>query len=202
MLIKIHYLIINMSSLSSYYIFSSLLFFLLCILDYIVYNEIRQCPYDTQIGILFLIIGLLNTFIFINMLYAGFLIRYFSKKTSEDLNSMNIFFVILSVGTKLSQKITKILHLLKFILTIILSILFIIEYFKTSTNTNTCTNPKSLKDNNVILLVLIFESMSFFVSFILFGIIKSFLNEESFIYNPEFQNQYCCTKLIFHTLGP
>lgn len=209
-----------MSSLSSYYIFSSLLFLLLSVLSFIVFSSFQECPYSSPIGNLFLIIGLANTFIFVKMLFAGFFIKYFSNKTPEDLSSMNIFLVILSIMTKLSQKTIKILHLIKFLLTIIL-LIFIISMWtdksyisidsKSLNNYTTCKNyPIDNYSENeyvynlrkIILIVYISEGISYFVSFILFGIFKSFITEDSFIYNPEFPNQYCCTILIFHKLGP
>ena len=216
------YTIINMSSLSSYYIFSSILFLLLSILSFIVFTSFEDCTYTqphSHMKGIFLIIGLINTFIFVKMLFAGLFINYFSNKTPEDLRSMNFFFVILSIMTKLSQKLIKILHMIKFLFTIFLSI-FIIVMLKSSSNVevkedtagsnNTtssstppnCTNEIVNELERVILIAYITESISYFVSFILFGVFKSFITEESFIYNPEFPNQYCCTILIFHKLGP
>lgn len=202
-----------MSPLGKYYVLGSFVFLIAFICNIIFSSAFSVCPISSNSSPLFLIIGVINIIIFILMFADGFLINYFSQKDAEDFKSYGLIMNILGIVTKLIPLIVKILNLLKMFLFLILTILVIIAI--TGEITVSPVDPLiypncpvevqqkiAEKYSSQILIFYILESTVLCVSCLVFGIVKSFIPEEGFLYNPLGHDAGAIRKMVMKNFGP
>lgn len=199
-----------MSDLGKYYIFSSLLFLIDMISNIIFYSSYKSCGISSNASSIFLIMILVNSFIFFSMFIDGVLINFYSNKELSDLNTLGFILRWLGIFTKFLPAVIKLLHFFKifafFLLTIFTVIGVLGDLSISNYSIETCgdkTEDSIIKSyqNNIIIFYGI-EAFSLCFTLCILGMIKSYINIEGYLYTPLSPDAGCCKKTFIKTFGP
>lgn len=198
-----------MAELGKYFIFSSLLFLLVMICDIIFYTTYSACGISSNAAPIFLILTMLNAIIFFLMFVDGLLINHFSDQDPADLRNLGLIKKVLGIITKFLPTLVKLLHLFKVFIFFILTILTVVAITGklTVTDVTTCSETKlevAIVDGYKSQIIIFFGIEAFSICFALciLGTIRSFMNEDGYLFSPQPPDTGCFRRYFFKVFGP
>jgi hypothetical protein len=152
------------------------------------------------------------------MISLTFLLNYFSNQDPEDNSNMGIVKTILGVHCKIAPFWIRVMNYLKVLIVVIL--IYFTFFAKVGTsyidankqNTDTslpvyCNTKEkatvfAYRYSNHIVIFWSVEIISVFISIFILGTIKSWLEQEAYIYDPENLKSSYVVRLMFRSFGP
>mmetsp|Transcript_2721 Transcript_2721/g.2790 ORF Transcript_2721/g.2790 Transcript_2721/m.2790 type:complete len:200 (+) Transcript_2721:12-611(+) len=199
-----------MSELGRYYIFASLLFLLDMICDILFYSSFSSCEVSTNAATIFLVLILINAFLFFFMFLDGLLINYYSNLDPADLKAMGMIKNWVGIFAKFAPTLNKLLHLFKLLIFFILTIFVVVAVVGEVTISNyteeSCgSGGETKKIDSYKSQVIIFygiEAFSMCFALCVLGVIRNYITEEGYLYTPLPPDSGSFRKTFFKTFGP
>jgi hypothetical protein len=172
--------------------------------------------FDGNISGAYIFLIIVNIMIFSIMLPLGLIINYLSSMDPEELRDVVWCRAILGMYCKITPYVIKIVHVIKFGIYIILTILILINKIGTQGNCDStmpscdpgCSNSTrfnaTLRPSYIRQLVIFHsaEGLSVIITMFVLCIIKTVLDINAFIYQPYNKNASRIKKLLLRHLGP